>query len=231
MKNKVYWTDKALHFNKYYSNSGTFSIKAFVSKFLYCRTNAIMSLISPVCSKAMLDVGCGSGIHIKMALSRFKRVVGMDISGEMLINARKRLSGVERDKYELLLWDAEKNFPFKSNKFDVVISIGLLDYVNPKTVLLECKRVLNKDGFIIFTLPKRPSIFFFLRGYLGNLIRKNLLDLPHIENIANKKGLYSLIKECGFEPLCIKSVWTTMWVVKAKNSEDKLGPNLPSTKA
>ena len=213
MKNKAYWISQPRSFDKHYFCPNNLNL---LSKFLHLRMSTVLSLTNPAHNKSLLDVGCGSGLYLAAAIPKFKKVVGMDISEAMLYGARQRLSAVAKNRYKLYLGDAEKKFPFKDGSFDAIISIGLLDYLNPKTVLLECKRVLSKDGFIIFTIPKKPSMFFFLRGTCGNFIRKKLLGLPPLENIVGKKSLYCLINECGLETLQVKSVWTTMWIVKAK---------------
>ena len=213
MKNKAYWIGQPKSFNKYYFSSNNLNL---LSKFLHIRMSAVLSLINPSANKSLLDVGCGSGMYLAATIPKFKNVVGMDISEAMLDDARKKLIAFAKNRYKIYLGDAEKRFPFKPNSFDIVLSIGLLDYANPKNVLLECKRVLSKNGFIVFTIPKKPSMFFFLRSAYGNFIRRKLLGLPPLENVVDKKSLYCLIDECGFEPLLVKSVWTTMWIVKAK---------------
>ena len=218
MRKQEYWKQEALGFARYYSAFWLLSPKACVSKFLNARTNTVMSLIGFAKNKVVLDVGCGNGIHLERLLTQSKRVVGMDISKEMLDAAENRLYGQGKSNYMFYLADAEKRFPFEDNKFDIVMSIGLLDYVTPSKVLLECRRVLKDDGLVIFTIPKRPSIFFFLRGSLGNVIRKMLLGLPSIANALTRNELSCLIEGCGLESLHVKPLWTTMWIAKAKKS-------------
>ena len=105
---------------------------------------------------------------------------------------------------------------FDDKHFDEVIAVGLLDYVvSPHKALLECARVLKDNGTIVFTLPKRPSLFWLLRTGIGKRLRKEFFGLPPVKNILSKQELVALAESSGFKVLYLESVWTTMWVAKA----------------
>ncbi len=117
----------------------------------------------------VLDIGCGTcDTPIKLALKNCK-VIGLDISKNMLSIAIKKIS--DRGINEILLCkgDAE-NLPFNENKFDYVISEFTLNYVNyPKKVLKEMLRVLKKDGKIIIIFSnKKPMYIIFWEFLIGN---------------------------------------------------------------
>lgn len=96
----------------------------------------------------VLDVGCGVGATACwLARSIGCRVVGIDISEEMIARAKERAKreGVE-DKVEFRRADALK-LPFKSNSFDVVIGESVLMFIkNRKKAIREYRRVVKKGG-------------------------------------------------------------------------------------
>lgn len=217
MKNKEmadYWKDDADKFSNYYKKEGS-----FVSRFLNKRTEILLPLIGDVKGKTVLDLGCGNGVHIKLIAPRCETITGMDISEKMLDETRKELRKLGVNNYNLKICDVQKPLEVKKESFDLIISMGLLDYVeSPKHVLKECHRILRDNGYIIFTIPKKPSLFFPLRTKSGNLIKEKVFDLTPIYNILTKKDVMELSKSCGFEIENIESIWTTMWIIKARKS-------------
>lgn len=210
-----YWKEQASDFANYYAKKKRFSLKNFVSRFLDSRTTLLISLMDSKEDATILDLGCGSGIHIKLFAERCRQITGVDFSEQMLLQAEKELEGIDKRKWTLKRADAQE-LPFPDKSFDVVMSMGLLDYVpSPEQVLSECHRVLKDSGTIIFTIPKGRSLFFFLRTPIGNIIRKKIFDLPPIDNIFTRKEIETLVRSKGFELSYIKPLWTTMWIIKA----------------
>lgn len=210
-----YWKEQASDFANYYAKKKRFSLKNFVSRFLDSRTTLLISLMDFKEDATILDLGCGSGVHIKLFAERCRQITGVDFSEQMLLQAEKELEGIDKRKWTLKQADAQE-LPFPDKSFDVVISMGLLDYVpSPEQVLSECHRVLKDSGTIIFTIPKGPSLFFFLRTPIGNIIRKKIFDLPPIDNIFTRKEIETLVRSKGFQLSYVKPIWTTMWMIKA----------------
>ena len=81
-------------------------------------------------------------------------------------------------------------------------------------MILELKRVLKKDGKLIITIPKNPTIFFLFRFFNG--LRYKLFDAPPIVNALNKIQLYKIFENNGFSITKIHSLWTTTWIVELK---------------
>jgi phosphatidylethanolamine/phosphatidyl-N-methylethanolamine N-methyltransferase len=98
----------------------------------------------------VLEVGVGTGL----ALPRYapdKRVTGIDLSAEMLAQARKRVaaSGLTNvaDLREL---DAEAT-DFPDASFDVAVAMFVASVVpNPRRLLAEMRRVVRPGGNILF---------------------------------------------------------------------------------
>jgi predicted TPR repeat methyltransferase len=79
--------------------------------------------------KTVLDVGCGSGPYIVEALRQgARRVVGIDVSANMLDLARARVADMDAlDRVELVRVDFAAWRP--PEKYDATIVMGVLDYV------------------------------------------------------------------------------------------------------
>ncbi|MBU0481701.1 MAG: methyltransferase domain-containing protein [Proteobacteria bacterium] len=111
----------------------------------------------------ILDIGCGAGILMKDMLQRGHKVVGSDISEEMLEEARKNTAAFPPARKMIVPGDLE-NISFADRTFDFVTCVGVLEYQkSDQTSVREISRVLKDGGFAIVTLP--------------NLLRfKNILD-------------------------------------------------------
>jgi phosphatidylethanolamine/phosphatidyl-N-methylethanolamine N-methyltransferase len=97
----------------------------------------------------ILEVGVGTGLSLPFYSSE-TRIVGIDISEEMLQRARTRVS--ERGLHHveaLMVMDAEQ-LTFPDESFDVVTAQCVVNTVpNPQAALEEFARVLRPDGEII----------------------------------------------------------------------------------
>ena len=104
-------------------------------------------------SDLVLDNGCGNGSFANF----FKgKVIGVDISEEMLKFAAKRMK-VKKGSSE--------NLPFKNETFNVVFCRSTLHHLkNPKKAIDEMQRVLKPNGKIIVSEPISNILNEFLRG-------------------------------------------------------------------
>src|SRR3989344_2344738 len=126
---------------------------------------------------------------MKLLSYRSKIITGVDISLQMIFQAKKNLKQLNINNFELVLGGAE-SLPFKDNSFTSIICVGVTDYVpNPSRVLSECYRLLKKEGHLVFTIPKKPSIFFFLRGKFGGLLKRKIFGMVPVTNTLSKKEL------------------------------------------
>lgn len=99
----------------------------------------------------VLDVGSGSGTDSLIAAQMVGpegRVVGLDMTVEMLAKARTSAEEMGADNVEFVEGDAER-MPFPDGSFDVVVSNGVIDLIPDKdTVYSEIFRVLAPGGRI-----------------------------------------------------------------------------------
>ena len=95
-----------------------------------------------------IEVGVGSGLNIPYYSPDVTRVVGVDLSREMLLLAGKRAASLH-GPFALVQSDAAA-LPFTDASFDTVaISLALCTIPNPRTALLELARVCRSSGRIV----------------------------------------------------------------------------------
>jgi phosphatidylethanolamine/phosphatidyl-N-methylethanolamine N-methyltransferase len=99
---------------------------------------------------AVLEVGVGTGL----ALPRYrpeKRVVGIDLSAEMLAHARRRVTEERLSNVQdLLEMDAEA-MTFHDASFDIAVAMFTATVVpNAPKLLAEMRRVVKPGGQLLF---------------------------------------------------------------------------------
>ena len=147
--------------------------------------------------KRILDVATGTADVAINTIKQLKikdlKIVGVDISNEMLNVGRKKIvtEGVS-EVIELQLADSE-NLPFEGNKFDAVtVAYGVRNFENLERGLAEMHRVLNANGKIVVLEFSRPRLFPFRQ--LFNFYFKNIL--PTIGKLTSKDArAYSYLYE------------------------------------
>ena len=96
----------------------------------------------------VLDAGCGTGAMAFLFAEMGHQVVGIDLSGEMVAQARKKAKTSNYD-LDLLTGDAEQ-LPFGNGSFDVVVTRHLLwTLPHPETALKDWHRVLKPGGRVL----------------------------------------------------------------------------------
>lgn len=211
-----YWKNKADSFNKNYEKKGAFNY--FVNRFLKERLTIIESILRVEVKQGckVIDVGCGGGEYLEILFKMGANITGVDYSDKMLLLAENKLIKAKCKNYSLIKADAT-DIKTKDNEYDIVLAVGLLDYVkNTEGALREIYRIIKPNGLAIITIPKNPSFFSFLRTPIGTFIRRKLFNLPQIIISFNNKQILSLVNKIGFELATINSIQTTMWIISCR---------------
>jgi phosphatidylethanolamine/phosphatidyl-N-methylethanolamine N-methyltransferase len=122
----------------------------------------------------VLEVGVGTGISLPQYASR-TRLVGVDISADMLAKAKKRVAELGLRNVEALeVMDAER-LALPEESFDVVVAQYVVTAVpHPEAALTEFLRVLKPGGEIILTsrLGAERGMRSFVEAALSPIVNR-----------------------------------------------------------
>jgi len=106
----------------------------------------------------ILDVATGTGdIAINLSKIKGSKIEGVDVSGNMLKIARKKIDELKINNIVLKTCEAE-NLVYEDNHFDIVsIGYGVRNFSNLEKGLSESYRVLKKDGKLIILETSIPE--------------------------------------------------------------------------
>jgi SAM-dependent methyltransferase len=133
-------------------------------------------LLGDIRGRTVLDLGCGTGENIVPLVERGARVIGIDISPDLIALAHKRLRDMNLEAtlkagsaYETGLLD---------ESVDVILCIALVHHLDVRRVRDEMLRILGKGGMVILKEPIRFSrMYGLLRGLLP--ARENVSEFEH----------------------------------------------------
>ena len=164
--------------------------------------------------KLILDVATGTA-DIAIALLKLnpEKIIGVDISKEMIAFGNKKIAQLHLEKkIELQVGDAE-NLQFEQNKFDAVsVAYGVRNFGNLEKGLSEMLRVLKPGGkveILEFSNPHNKIIKWFFDFYfhqvcplLGSLIARDksaYTYLPQsVKVFPDGKEFENILQSIGF---------------------------------
>ena len=146
----------------------------------------LIDLSLPLSQAPSLDIATGTGdMIVELLKNDFPQtIVGIDISKNMIDEAKKKIPNTSTSDIILLLGDAH-TLPFQNDFFGfVTITFGIRNFHSPNLALNEFKRVLKPGGKIaildIFKSEKSNVSNFFFQLYfklfppiLGKLVAQN----------------------------------------------------------
>ena len=151
-----------------------------------------------------LDAGCGSSPMLIDLPSIGFETVGIDISASMIRSARELLLEAGLDKPLLCVSDIE-HLPFVGKVFDVVVSAGVIEYLDQDGLAIrEVSRLLKPKGTAIITFTNAVTPFWLIETYakaFGIFARlasfrdvpfpRSRVSIPYaIRELAQKVGLF-----------------------------------------
>lgn len=147
---------------------------------------AMRHLPRPSGGRALLDVGCGNGQFLSLALSAGWQVTGFDLDQKAVNIARSHGLDVRCGGFETL--------PQESDCFDAITVGHVIEHVyNPKELLANCYRLLKPGGYFWIETPNISSFghMHFKDSWLD-------LDPPRHLNIQTWQLLQQMLCEAGF---------------------------------
>lgn len=134
--------------------------------------------------KAILDVATGTGdFAIEAKNINPERIVGLDISGEMLNVGRKKIEKKGLSSLiEMVKADSEA-MPFEDETFDAItVGFGVRNFAHLEVGLTEMLRVLKPGGQVAIIEISQPSSFPIKQIY--NIYFKHVL--PAVGKLVSK---------------------------------------------
>lgn len=115
-----------------------------------------------------LDVACGSGRFSIPIFRRGINVVAIDYDHIPLRKLKNKIKRehISREQISIMRCDANE-LPFKKSKFDCIVSLEVVDYLEIKSFFKECNRVLRKNGILLFSILNSYSYKRYVQRTLG----------------------------------------------------------------
>jgi len=185
----------------------------------YWRKQAVR-LLQDEHPRRILDVATGTADLAIQALDlEPEKVVGIDISEEMLRFGREKLArlGLD-DRIVLQRGDAER-LPFSDRQFDaVLVAFGVRNFENLRLGLSELRRILRPGGAVAILEPSYPTRFpmkqlFYLHfrvltPLIGRLISGDNAAYTYLPDsvraFPNGKAFTDICEEVGFSKAVYK---------------------------
>lgn len=156
----------------------------------------------------VLDIACGSGIVACEFAKYTHHVTGIDLTHEMLAEAKKLQTKLDLKNLTWQVGDVER-LPYDDNCFSIVVSrFGFHHFLNPLKVLSEMSRVCKRDGIVIVIDVSLPDNK--IEKY--NDMEKNR-DSSHVAALSETE-FYRL-----FEKMNFKNVHTDFYSMKIELQE------------
>jgi ubiquinone/menaquinone biosynthesis C-methylase UbiE len=134
----------------------------------------------------VLDAGSGTGIVTLGFLDAripYRRVISYDLSHKSLSVARSELNGKKGKPGRTGLVQGDVlELPFADETFDLVLTCGVLEYVDLDQGLAEIARVLAPKGKLVF-IPVKPSL---VGSMLEFLYKFRIHPLESVRRISSR---------------------------------------------
>ena len=130
-----------------------------------------LSLIRQRCherSGVLLEIGCGTAVHLAALAPDFSRAIGTDISSRMIASARQKLS--TGGHIALRVDPAEELGSIEDSSIDIVLCVGALEHMLDRArVVLQVTRVLRPGGKFVLLTPQGGYCWYTLLAGMSPL--------------------------------------------------------------
>jgi SAM-dependent methyltransferase len=212
----VHWREHAGTFADHYEPRGSGTAGRLARLLLDRRVRLLEGWLRVTPGARTLELGCGHGLHLAALARQGARVTGVDVSAQMLARSRQTLAAAGAEGGELVCAAAE-SVELPAGAYDLVIAVGLLGYLPAWRAVLGRLAGFAKSGCpVIFSIPKRPSPFFFLRRGPGLLLRRAIFELPPLPVAATRGEVEQASRAAGLELEEVVSCLGTTWLIRAR---------------
>jgi len=143
-----------------------------------------------------LEIGCGGGVLLNMALETVKHAKAIDHSSDMVqIAKEKNHEAVSEGRVEIVQGNAE-SLPWDDNSFTCATANQMFFFIDkPRIVLKEFYRVLKPGGRLVITSTEdsiMPKLLFLLWSHSMRLYKNQEME--------------SMLKQVGFQMVEVKNL-------------------------
>lgn len=151
-------------------------------------TDLAFKLFNPKKGMKILDIGCGTGNFSMKLAEKGCKVIGIDISDEMLSRAREKAEklGLDIEFYNMDVY----NLDFEDQTFDAAFSMAAFEFIKkPEMALNEIFRVVKSGSEVMIGTINKDSEWGQL--YLSEEVQKNTVfkyaDFKTLEDLKSLK--------------------------------------------
>lgn len=159
------------------------------------KRNEFLELVSPD-TKTLLDVGCGAGGLSAGLKEKGIKVIGLEKIEKLCSIAKEKLDEVITGDIE----NMKLNYP--EGYFDCIMYADVLEHlVDPLSILQKHKIYLQKNGFVIASMPNVRYYKIILRLILGgtwDYSDAGILDKTHLR-LFGLINIVELFEKAGYE--------------------------------
>jgi len=147
-----------------------------------------------------LELGCGTGIFLEKAAESGARIVGIDLSLDLLAAARARAAAL--GNVRLTSGNAEL-LPYPDGTFDAVYGSSVLHHLDLDRALGQAARVLKPGGLLAFAEPNilNPQVAVMFR--LG--LTKRYFGVSPDEMAFSRFRAARALRAAGFEAVRVRA--------------------------
>lgn len=165
-------------------------LQTYIDKASYRRqVNFIRKHSKP--GDTLLDVGCGSGIFLKVASSMSNiQLHGLDFDHRLLDEATQRVQECSFVK------GSAEELPYEDKKFNFITTFHNIEHLyHPEKFVSECGRVLKNNGYVILATPNPES---FVSEKLGDNWGASPKQTPDHISLKSPKEWRTIFEDNGF---------------------------------
>lgn len=159
-----------------------------------------LGFAKPLAGETVLDLGSGPGLDCFLAaraVGKSGRVIGVDMTPEMIDKARENAAKGDYDNVEFRLGEIE-NLPVADNSVDIIISNCVINLSPDKLrVFAEALRVLSPGGRLVV------SDLVHLKPVTEDLRESEDLLVGCVANAEMKDRYLEMIREAGFNDVAV----------------------------
>lgn len=165
---------------------------------------------------SILDVGCASGLFMKLACDRGNITYGVEPNPVMHTAAINKNFNVVQGYFPD---NIDKNI-----KYDVIIFNDVLEHISDINLIVDaCYKYLPKHGKLIINIPNSDGIFFGIAKLMARFnsygpwcrLWQTMFYTPHLHYfnppslalLVSKHGFKVFLEKCELESIDIKGLW------------------------